>query len=249
MAAGETHLSGLDVRALTTLEEFYRTLGLQKRIWGFNESDVVAPRLFGVYRHIGGSVLGAFVDDEMVGYTLAFAGFKSGRRVYWHSHMAGVVPEWQGRGIGRRLKLRQREEALAAGIDLIEWTFDPLQARNAYFNLERLGVVVQEYVPNLYGVTSSDLHGSLPTDRLVAAWRLESPRVLARIEGNTAERDDSGGTIAIPEDAAALPREETLAIQARLRAEFRAAFAGGCEVTGFEVIPAGGRYLLGRRVM
>ncbi len=249
MAAGEADLSGLDIRVLTTLEEFHWTLGLQKRIWGFGESDVVTPRLFGVYRHIGGSVLGAFVGGEMVGYALAFAGFKSVRRVYWHSHMAGVVPELQGRGIGRRLKLRQREEALAAGIDLIEWAFDPLQVRNAYFNLERLGVVVQEYVPNLYGVTSSDLHGSLPTDRLVASWHLERPRVLERIEGNTAGRDDSGGTIDIPKNSAAMPREEALAIQARVRSEFRSAFKEGCEVTGFAVTPTGGRYLLSRRVM
>ncbi len=249
MAAGKAELKGLDIRALTTHEEFQRTLGLQKKIWGFDEGDVVAPRLFGVYRHIGGSVLGAFVGGRMVGYALAFAGFKSAGRVYWHSHMTGVVPELQGRGIGRRLKLRQREEALAAGIDLIEWTFDPLQARNAYFNLERLGVVVREYAPNLYGITSSELHGSLPTDRLVAAWRLESPRVLKRIAGNLVDRDDSDGTIAIPKEIAALPREAALAIQARVRAEFRSAFAGGGEVTGFETTPAGGRYLLSRRVM
>ena len=249
MAEGKAELSGLDIRALTTLEEFQRTLGLQKRIWGFDESDVVAPRLFGVYRHIGGSVLGAFAGGEMVGYALAFAGFKSGRRIYWHSHMAGVIPELQGRGIGRRLKLRQREEALAAGIDLIEWAFDPLQARNAYFNLERLGVVVREYVPNLYGLTSSDLHGSLPTDRLIAAWHLESPRVLARIAGNTSARDDSGGAIDIPKDIAAMPREEASAIQARVRSEFHAAFADGCEATGFAVGHAAGRYLLSQRVM
>lgn len=249
MAAGETGLSGLEIRALTTLEEFHRTLDLQKRIWGFDESDVVAPRLFGVYRHIGGSVLGAFLNGEMVGYALAFAGFKRSRRVYWHSHMTGVVPQLQGRGVGRRLKLRQREEALAAGIDLIEWTFDPLQIRNAYFNLERLGVTVREYMPNLYGLTSSDLHGSLPTDRLVAAWRLKSPRVSACIAGKTPERADCAATIDIPKDIAAAPREQALAIQARVRSEFREAFASGCEAAGFAVVPSGGRYLLSRRVM
>lgn len=249
MAAGETGLSGVEVRTLTTLEEFQRILDLQKRIWGFDESDVVPPRLFGVHRHIGGSVLGAFAGGKMVGYTLALAGFKSSWRIYWHSHMAGVVPEMQGRGIGRRLKLRQREEALAAGIDLIEWTFDPLQARNAYFNLERLGVVVREYAPNLYGVTSSALHGSLPTDRLVAAWHLESPRVSACIAGKTPERADCAQTIDIPKDIAAAPREQALALQARLRAEFCTAFAGGFEVTGFDAAPSGGRYLLSRRVM
>lgn len=249
MATGEKNLSALDVRPLTTLEEFHRTLRLQKCIWGFDESDVVAPRLFGVYRHIGGSVLGAFVDGEMVGYALAFAGFKGDRSVYWHSHMTGVIAEFQSQGIGRRLKLRQREEALAAGVGLIEWAFDPLQARNAYFNLERLGVVVREYVPNFYGVTSSRLHGSLPTDRLIAAWYLESPRVLEAIAGKPSDRDSAGQTIDIPKDSAAMPPEEALGVQARVRSEFRSAFAGGHEVSGFAVTPAAGRYLLSRRVM
>jgi len=249
MAAGKEDLSGFEIRVLTTLDEFHKTLDLQKRIWGFDESDVVAPRLFGVYRHVGGSVIGAFVAEEMVGYTLAFAGFKSDHRVYWHSHMAGVVPELQGRGIGRRLKLRQRAEALAAGIDLIEWTFDPLQARNAYFNVERLGVVVHEYIPNLYGVTSSKLHGSLPTDRLVASWHLESARVLARIDGTAREREVTNRTVDIPTDANELPTVDGLALQARLRSEFQSAFANGLEVSGFEVTASGGRYLLTRRVM
>ena len=114
MAAGKEDLIGFEIRVLTTLDEFQRTLDVQKRIWGYDESDVVAPRLFGVYRHVGGSVIGAFVAEEMVGYALAFAGFKSDHRVYWHSHMTGVVPELQGCGIGRKLKLRQRAEALAA---------------------------------------------------------------------------------------------------------------------------------------
>ncbi len=249
MAAGKADLSGLEIRVLTTLDEFDQTLDLQKRIWGFDESDVVAPRLFSIYRHVGGSVLGAFFGEEMVGYTLAFAGFKSDHSVYWHSHMAGVVPELQGRGIGRRLKLRQRAEALAAGINLIEWTFDPLQMRNAFFNIERLGVVVREYIPNLYGVTSSKLHGSLPTDRLVASWHLESARVLARIDGIGREGDSTSRTINIPEDAGALALDERLGVQAAVRSEFESAFADGLEVSGFEVSSSGGRYLLTRRVM
>lgn len=249
MAAGKEDLIGFEIRVLTTLDEFQRTLDVQKRIWGYDESDVVAPRLFGVYRHVGGSVIGAFVAEEMVGYALAFAGFKSDHRVYWHSHMTGVVPELQGCGIGRKLKLRQRAEALAAGIDLIEWTFDPLQARNAFFNVERLGVVVREYIPNLYGVTSSKLHGSLPTDRLVASWHLESGRVLARIDGIESDRDSASHTVDIPKEANELPIADGLALQARLRSEFQSAFADGLEVSGFEVFASGGRYLLTRRVM
>ena len=249
MAASEADLSRLEVRPLTELDEFQQTLSLQKRIWGFDEADVVAPRLFSVSRHVGGSVLGAFIAGEMVGYTLAFAAFKNDHRVYWHSHMAGIIPELQGRGIGRRLKFRQREEALSANIDLIEWTFDPLRVGNALFNLERLGAVVSEYLPNLYGVTSSELHGSLPTDRLVASWRLESPRVCARVKGESVEQSKLSGTIEIPKDVSDLPPDEALDIQARVRSRFQSAFEDGLEVTGFEPTEAGGSYLLTRRVM
>ena len=249
MAASEEHLAGLEIRPLAELSEFLQTLSLQKRIWGFDESDAVAPRLFSVYRHTGGSVQGAFIDGEMVGYTLAFAAFKPDHSVYWHSHMAGVLPEFQGRGIGRRLKLRQREEALAAGIGLIEWTFDPFQVRNAYFNIERLGVVVDEYLPNLYGVTSSELHGSLPTDRLVAGWHLESPRVVEKTTGGELGRLAVEQAIDIPADVTKMSTGDGVALQRDLAAAFQSAFKDGLSITAFDVTADGGRYLLTRRVM
>ena len=234
MAAGQASLEGLQIRPLRSLEEFNLTLGLQKRVWGFDEADVVAPRLFSVFSRIGGSCLGVFRDGKLVGYSLAFPAFKPGGRRYWHSHMAAVHPSVQHQGIGHRLKLRQREDALAAGLDLIEWTFDPLQARNAYFNIEKLGTDVVGYLPNFYGVTSSELHGSLPTDRVVAAWRLNSRQVLERLEGRRPAAVPGDSRIRIPARISEVSRSRASRIQDRVRTQFQEAFARGLRVTHFE---------------
>ncbi len=241
MAASQ---EGLEIRPLESLAEFDRTLDLQKRVWGFDESDLVAPRLFGVFARTGGSCLGAFLKGELVGFTLAFAAFKTGGQRYWHSHMAAVEPALHHRGIGYLLKLRQREEALASGLDLIEWTFDPLQARNAYFNIEKLGVSIEGYLPNFYGVTSSELHGAIPTDRLVAAWHLRSRGVVGRIAGERPAPSTGERRIEIPARISEEPRDRAVTIQDRVRAEFLVAFAAKCRVTHFERGPDGGAYHL-----
>lgn len=246
MAASQADLSPLAIRRLESLEEFRQTQRLQKLIWGFDESDAVASRLFGVFTHIGGSSLGAFLGNRMVGYTLAFAAFKPNHKPYWHSHMAGVDPTVHGLGIGYLLKLRQREEALAAGLDRIEWTFDPLQSRNAFFNIEKLGVEIVAHLPNFYGVTSSELHGALPTDRLVAAWHLRSPAVAERAAGARPPSGRGSRRIEIPTQISAVPRPEAEAIQRRVGEQFRGAFAEGLEVVGFERGPTVGAYHLGR---
>ena len=234
MAARQASLEGLQIRRLRSLEEFNLTLGLQKRVWGFDEADIVAPRLFSVFSRIGGSCLGVFRDGKLVGYSLAFPAFKPSGDRYWHSHMAAVHPSLQHQGIGHRLKLRQRSEALAAGLDLIEWTFDPLQARNAYFNIEKLGTDVVGYLPNFYGVTSSELHGSLPTDRVVAAWRLRSPRVLERLKARRPPAVAGDSQIRIPARISDVPRSRAARIQDRVRNQFQEAFERGLRVTHFE---------------
>lgn len=244
MATRQAGLRPVEIRPLRTLEEFQSTLRLQAEIWGFDESDLVAPRLFGVFDRIGGSCLGAYLGGEIVGFSLAFAAFKADGRRYWHSHMVGVSPGLHGRGVGHKIKLRQREEALAAGMDLIEWTFDPLQARNAYFNIEKLGVDVQAYLPNFYGVTSSELHGALPTDRLVAAWNLRSPRTVACLEDRPRPRSESAVRVEIPARISDVPRAQAAEIQARVRESFQAAFASGLRVSRFERTAAGGVYHL-----
>ena len=147
---------------------------------------------------VGGQVFGAFDDERMVAFCWRFPDSSRAANPYLHSHMLGVLPEYRDSGVGRQLKLRQREEALERGIELIEWTFDPLELKNAYFNIERLGAIVRRYVQNQYGTTTSQLHGGLPTDRCMAEWWIATPRVPKPIAReprvsapNAAERDCS----------------------------------------------------------
>ena len=246
MAESQAGLSALDIRRLETLDEFEATLRLQELIWGFDPSDMVASRLFGVFSRIGGSSLGAFLHGKLVGYTLAFAAFKPDLKAYWHSHMAGVDPGFHNLGIGLRLKLRQRDEALAAGLDRIEWTFDPLQARNAYFNIEKLGTAIEAYIPNFYGITSSKLHGSLPTDRLVAAWHLKSRAVAERKAGRRSAQKHCAMRIEVPSRIGEVARPEAIRIQDRVRGQFRIAFEEGLRVVAFERGATRGAYILDR---
>src|ERR1700732_89269 len=150
-----------DVRPLTELAEFRNAVQLQKEIWGFEDMDVLPLRFFVVATKIGGQALGAFHRDRMIGFCMAVPGLRPGGKSYLHSHMLGVLPEFRNAGVGRKMKLAQREEALTRGIDLIEWTFDPLELKNAYFNIERLGAIVRHYRPNQYGTSTSTLHGRL----------------------------------------------------------------------------------------
>src|SRR6266849_661936 len=187
MAAGQGGgaQSVIEYAALSTQPEFKSAVELQREIWGFAEIELLPVRLFVVATKIGGQALGAFDGERMIAFCLAIPGLKAGGKGYLHSHMLGVLPEYNNRGVGRMLKLAQREEALQRGIDLIEWTFDPLELKNAYFNIEKLGAIVRRYQTNHYGMTTSRLQAGLPTDRCVAEWLLtrerESKPILARI--------------------------------------------------------------------
>ena len=169
-----TKAGEISVRHCHGIEEFKVCFDLQQSTWGKSDIDIPVP-MFAVAAETGGQVLGAFDGDRMVGFTLAIAGWRDGH-AFLHSHMTAVLEDYRDRGIGRCLKLFQRDDALARGIGLVEWTFDPLEVKNAYFNLMRLGAIARRYLPNVYGVTSSPLHGGIPTDRLVAEWWLASPR-------------------------------------------------------------------------
>ena len=175
----------MTIRPLTTLEDCRKVADLEKTVWGYTDSeDVVPPPVLIVSIKRGGILLGAFDDqDAMIGFVYSIPGLKDGRPMQW-SHMLGVLPSARAAGLGMRLKLAQREAALAMGLDLIEWTYDPLQALNAHLNFTRLGVVVEEYEENIYGVSSSPLHAGTPTDRFVAEWRLNEPHVKRRIFGS-----------------------------------------------------------------
>ena len=238
----------IEVRSLSTLDEFSDALKLQQCVWGFADSDLVPLPLFVVARHTGGQVFGAYDAGRMVGFCLAVAGLQPGGRPFLHSHMLGVLPAYRNAGVGRRLKVEQRTEALARGIGLIEWTFDPLEIKNAFFNIERLGAIVRRYSENEYGATSSPLHGSLPTDRCIAEWWIASPRVESILSGSPAE-PRAEERIAVPIEIEQLRHESPARareIQRTNGGRFQDCFRRGLAVTGFERSDTEGIYLLGR---
>lgn len=217
------------IRKLSSEAELREAVALQKTIWGFEDADLLPFRMMVVATKIGGQLLGAFAEDadeKMVAFCLAIPGLKEPLKPYLHSHMLGVLPEYRNAGLGRALKLRQRDDALARGIDLIEWTFDPLELKNAYFNIEKLGAIVRRYVRNQYGRSSSHLHGGLPTDRCVAEWWIRRPRV----------RGEVVGRISVPTDI-----NEARMQQSEIAERFEECFARGLTVIGME----GNSYLLG----
>jgi predicted GNAT superfamily acetyltransferase len=170
------------IRRLTTLDECRQVAALEKAVWEFVDAeDVVPPALLIVSIKRGGLLLGAFDDaDILKGFVFSMPALKDGRPTHW-SHMLAVTPDARSAGIGLRLKLAQRTQVMEAGVDLIEWTYDPLQALNAHLNFARLGVVVEEYEENVYGDSSSPLHKGTPTDRFIAEWRLTAPHVERRL--------------------------------------------------------------------
>lgn len=242
----------IQVRMLTTHADFDEAVRLQREIWGFDEIDLLPVRLFVVAGKIGGQAFGAYDGARMVGFCLEIPGLKPGGKYYLHSHMLGVHPDYRNAGVGRLLKLAQRDEALSRSIDLIEWTFDPLELKNAYFNMERLGTIVRRYVLNQYGASSSPLQGGLPTDRCTAEWWIATARVQSILDGsapNPAARNDTvHGRISVPADIARIRSSEPARareIQLRISEEFRAAFDRDLAVVGFERSDKYGAYLLG----
>jgi predicted GNAT superfamily acetyltransferase len=218
----------MNVRPLSGHAEFAEAVRLQKVIWSFPDLELLPVRFFVVASRIGGQTLGAFDGNRMAGFLLAIPGIKRDSGIpYLHSHMLGVLSDYRDAGVGRMLKSAQREDALARGIRLIEWSFDPFEAKNAYFNLELLGATVRTYVPNMYGATASPLHGDLPTDRCIAEWWI-------------AESASKGQVTA----RVSLPPQKTLESQAVLGRELQRHFADGLAITGFERTGEAGTYLL-----
>jgi predicted GNAT superfamily acetyltransferase len=235
------------VRKCQTLEEFQRCLKLQREIWGEADLEVEPVTMFVVAAHTGGQVLGAYDGDRMVGYTLAVAGLHAGNVPYLHSHMTGVQADYRDRGVGRMLKLYQREEAIGRGIRMIQWTFDPLEVKNAHFNLNRLGAICREYHANLYGLTTSPLHRGLPTDRLLAEWRLDSARTVAAINNLVKDAVEAPAAIELPADLEHWQKEDSPEVartQSRLREEFKKWFAKGYAAVALRNAPGNRAYLL-----
>jgi predicted GNAT superfamily acetyltransferase len=245
----EENAAEITIRSCSGLSEFATCIEIERAVWGSADVDIVPLPLFVVAAESGGQVLGAFAGDRMIGFTLAIAGVH-GRKPFLHSHMTAVLRAFRNQGAGRKLKFFQREEALARGIDLIEWTFDPLEIRNAYFNF-RLGAIARRFIPNMYGITTSPLHGGLPTDRLVAEWRLRSARVRRAMADKRPARRKSRGKefarIRVPADIGRIRStkpEEAARVQAEVRLEFEHWLASGYAATGINRTDEAAEYLL-----
>jgi predicted GNAT superfamily acetyltransferase len=233
------------LRPCERLEELDDCVRLQGDVWGYADGDIIPRRVFVVARHIGGQVFGAFEEQSsrMIGFAMALPAVKRGGQSYLHSHMLAVDPDWRNAGIGQQLKWYQREEAVRRGITHMEWTFDPLEIKNAFLNIHRLGAIVRTYLSDFYGVSSSRLQKDLPTDRLIAEWHLTSGRVEAARTASFAPQPDPARTITVPSEVAvwksAGELDRAREVQQQLRSEFIRAFADGLAVTGFHRDAAG----------
>jgi predicted GNAT superfamily acetyltransferase len=252
------------IRKCEALEEMQGCFALQKEVWKFSDAELVPVRLFVVANKIGGQVIGAFVQsdseqsdtrdgdgaEELIGFAMAIPGVRNGH-AYLHSQMLAVREQYRNGGLGRRMKLYQRDEALARGFELMEWTFDPLEIKNAYLNIEKLGAIARRYSVNQYGITSSPLQGGLPSDRLVAEWWLKSKRVEAVLADVPSAPFECRARIEVPAEiyewkSATATRAQALAVQERNRERFRRAFGEGLSVLGYERDAHGnGKFLLG----
>jgi predicted GNAT superfamily acetyltransferase len=240
------------IRNCTGFDELEACVQLQIETWGYDDSDVIPRKAFLVGQKIGGQVLGAFdtelpgagpegSPESLIGFAMSLPGVKTGAgepRPYLHSHMLAVRETYRNRGLGAQLKLQQRVEALSRKLRLMEWTFDPLEIKNAYLNIHKLGAIVRCYHVNFYGVSSSRLQAGLPTDRLVAEWHLNSSHVQASLGGNSRPTFKVEERISVPASiyawkASDVNRGRAMAIQLENRSRFQESFARGLAVLGF----------------
>jgi predicted GNAT superfamily acetyltransferase len=252
------HAAEVTIRKCETLEEMQACFVLQKEVWKFSDAELVPVRLFVVAAKIGGQVVGAFMhknaerhrEQELIGFALAIPGMRNGQP-YLHSQMLAVHSNHRNIGLGRRLKFYQREDALARGFDLMEWTFDPLEIKNAYLNIEKLGAISRRYSVNQYGITSSPLQGGLPSDRLVAEWWMRSKRVEAAVAKIPLPAFQSRAQVDVPAEiyewkAEPAMRSRALAVLERNREKFVQNFTEGLAILGYQRDERGnGRFLLG----
>jgi len=246
------------IRSCWGQSELEACVQLQIETWGYDPSDVIPRKAFLVWQKVGGQVIGAYDTElpgageeggpeSLVGFVLALPGIKFSSqngegpgepRPYLHSHMMAVKEGYRNRGLGVQIKLEQRRDALERGIRLIEWTFDPLEIKNAFLNIHKLGVVSRSYFVDFYGVSSSRLQGGLPTDRLLAEWRLDSPHVQAVLDGRANNSLVIEEVIQVPATiyewkASEAERGQALAVQMVNRQKFLEAFSRGLTVLAF----------------
>ena len=244
------------IRECTTIEEFDSCIYLQREAFGLPDLEISPRRHLIVSRQAGGWTLGAFAGSRMVGFVHHLAAVRPNNEIYGYSHVMAVARDYQNKGVGARLKWAQRAKAMGQGRDFIKWTWDPMQARNAHFNLNRLGVVVESYADDFYGIdygasgVDQSQRPGLPSDRLFASWRLNSPRVVALAEGIQHKIEAQPvKSIPIPAEWSTLVKTDAQRArdeQTRVRTEFSAAFAEQLVCAGFERGTEQPRYLLYR---
>jgi len=251
VSATAPDLERITIRKCHGIDEFKACVALQKEVWQFDDLDIVPLRMFVVSEKIGGQIIGAFDEDHLIGFAFSIPGTRNGHS-YLHSHMLAVRERFRNYGLGRRLKLAQREDAIGKGFELLEWTFDPLEIKNAHLNLVRLGAIARRYSLNHYGYSSSPLQGGLPTDRLVAEWWIKSERVINLLEKGAAPQFKVEKKINVPAQiyawkASDADRDKAAEVQKRNRDEFIDAFRNGLAVLGYERDSHdNGAFLLGR---
>lgn len=229
------------IRDCASFEDFAACITMQREVWQFSDLDITPLRSFVITRNNGGFTLGAFAENDgrLLGFAHALAAFDERRRPFYYSQMLAVAPELHNSGIGMKLKFAQRQWALERGIQLMVWTFDPLQSRNAYLNIVKLGGVVRKYKVNYYGnYSSSALHRGLETDRLLVEWWLNAPRVsaIAETAGKSENQPDPIATIEVPFDIEQIKKrslEEARAWQEKIRSAFVAHLDAGLYCAGF----------------
>lgn len=242
----------VSIRECTSLDELAACVDMQRQVFALPEIEISPVRHLIVTKNAGGFVLGAFSGEELIGFVLSVPAFLRGEKAFY-SHMTAVRQDFQSVGVGRSLKWAQRTRSLELGVKYVKWTFEPWKARNAYFNLEKLGAIVTEYQPNFYGIdyataSSGGKAIGLASDRLFAEWHLESEKVEALADRREyAEERKPEREIEVTPDWAALvaadPRA-AIAEQARMKDEFEAAFAAGLTVGGFLRDALNPKYLL-----
>ena len=244
----------LEVRECSKIEEFDACISLQREVFGLPDLEISPRRHLIVSREAGGWTLGAFAKDELVGFVHQVAAVRDGKEIIGYSHMMAVAAAYQNRGVGAQLKWAQRARAISEGRELIRWTWEPLKARNAHFNLNRLGVVVRSYAVNFYGTDYStdpsmdkEERPGLDSDRMFASWELRSERVEALAAGQEHQLAAAAEVIEIPRDWSALIKSDAQEARAellRVRQEFLKAFAAGLVCRGFDREGERPRYLL-----
>ena len=246
------------IRECTTIDELDSCVHLQREVFGLPDLEISPRRHLIVTRHAGGWTLGAFAAERLVGFVHHLVAVRNSNEIFGYSHMMAVARDYQNQGVGARLKWAQRKKALSEGREFIKWTWDPMQARNAHFNLNRLGVTVDTFADNFYGTDYNtdptqmkEGAPGLQSDRLFAKWNLKSPRVES-LESRTEYVVTANPvvTITIPSNWSQLVREDVRrarAEQERVRREFKEAFAGGLICAGFDREAGNERYLLYRQ--